>query len=196
VLMVENDPAAVERDLLGGALRCPSCGEGVLGPWWYARKRILRDGQALRPRRARCRAPSCRVTHVLLFDVCLLRRRDSVEVIGAALAAGVTRGEHHEAIGVRLAVPGQTVCGWLRRLRRLAEAICSHFTRWLVAIAPGEPLPKASGLASRDALEAIGAACRAASLRLADRLPWSWASRLSAGRLLVCNSSSIWPSPE
>ena len=38
VLIVENDPAGVERDLLSGGVLCPWCG-GVLAPWSFARRR-------------------------------------------------------------------------------------------------------------------------------------------------------------
>src|ERR1700757_86497 len=85
VLMVRNDPVEVEADLGSGQLTCPSCGVGVLARWGFARRRVLRDGQGFRPRRGICRGPGCGATHVLLPDVCLLRRRDSAEVIGGGL---------------------------------------------------------------------------------------------------------------
>lgn len=53
VLMVENDAVGVDRDLSAGRVACPTC-EGVLGPWGWARCRVLRrrDGSVwLRPRR-------------------------------------------------------------------------------------------------------------------------------------------------
>ncbi len=83
MLIVCAEVALVEAELVGGLLGCPSCRE-VLGPWGHARQRVLRcraGDRWLRPRRARCRG--CAGTHVLLPDVCLLRRQDEVSVIGA-----------------------------------------------------------------------------------------------------------------
>src|SRR6266567_1407884 len=87
VLTVGVDAARVEDRLVGGRLGCPGCG-GALGPWGWARARVLRGGSALvvvRPRRSRCRL--CGESHVLLPVFALLRRADLVTVIGAALAA-------------------------------------------------------------------------------------------------------------
>ncbi|MHB8247128.1 MAG: transposase [Acidimicrobiales bacterium] len=189
VLIVRNDPAAVESDLANGLFSCPACGSGVLSRWSFARRRVLRDGQAFRPRRGIC--AMCRVTHVLLSDVCLVRRRDPAEVIGSALVAG----ESAENAAERAGVPLETVRSWRQRLRRMAEVIRAHFTRWLMVLAPGCPAPEPAGSPSSDALQAIGAAARAASLGLGPRPPWSWASALSGGRLLS-NTSSPWPAPE
>ncbi len=107
----------VEAELVGGRLACPSCRE-ALGPWGHARERVLRcrsGDRLLRPRRARCRG--CAGTHVLLPDVCLLRRQDEVSVIGSAIEARVAgRGvsaDRRAARGAR-----GTVRGWLRRFAR------------------------------------------------------------------------------
>src|SRR5436190_214274 len=89
MLMVCAEVALVEAELVGGLLGCPSC-RGVLGPWGHARERVVRcrsGDRLLRPRRARCRA--CAGTHVLLSEIVLLRRRDEVSVIGAAIEASV-----------------------------------------------------------------------------------------------------------
>jgi hypothetical protein len=192
VLMVGNDPEVVEADLVAGRLTCPDC-RGVLARWGFARPRVLRDGQEFRPRRGLCQ---CGKTHVLLPDVCLLRRRDSAEVIGAALEAGLAEREDYVVVADRLGVPAETVRGWLRRFRRWAEAIRAHFTRWLVALAPGRPPPEPAGSVSADALEVMGAAARAASLRLGMIRPaWSWVSALTGGALMA-NTSSLWPTPD
>jgi hypothetical protein len=53
----------------------------------------------------------------------------------------------------------------------------------------GPVLPAGSAVA--DAVEAIGVAARAASLRLGPRRPWSWASVLTVGRLLS-NTNTPW----
>ena len=164
-------------------LSCPSC-RGVLGPWGHARARVLRcvaGDRSLRPRRARCRG--CCGTHVLLPDVCLLRRQDEVAVIGQAIEANVA-GEGCRSIAWRLGVPADTVRGWLRRFAARAEQIRAYFTRWAVALdrEVGAVLPAGSDVA--DALEAIAVAARAWVLRFGRGPVWRIVSRLSAGALL------------
>jgi hypothetical protein len=191
MLIVCAEGAGVEAELAGGVLGCPSC-RGRLRPWGHARARVLRcvaGDRVLRPRRARC--CGCGGTHVLLPDLALLRRRDEVAVIGAAIEAGVA-GEGHRVIAGRLGVPKDTVRGWLRRFVADRDAIRAHFTRWLVALdlELGAVLPAGGGVA--DALEAIALAARAWVLRLGSTGVWRIASVVSGGRLL-CNTSSPFP---
>jgi hypothetical protein len=124
---------------------------------------------------------------VLLADVCLLRRRDEVAVIGEAITASAG-GEGHRRVAERLGVPKDTVRGWLRRFAARAEGLRADFTRWAVALDPelGPVLPAGSGIG--DALEAIAVAVRAWVLRFGSRPVWSVVSVLSAGGLL-CNTS-------
>jgi hypothetical protein len=193
MLIVGSDPERVELDLVSGSVLCPSCGGG-LGGWGFARWRVLRAEAgvvALRPRRARCR--SCRSTHVLLPDVVLARRVDVVAVIGAALvAAGAGAG--HRRAAERVGRPASTVRGWLRRFRAAAARVTSHFTAWASRLDPMLVPAGPAGSPLADAVEAIGAAARAASLRLGPRLPWAWASALTVGRLLA-NTNSPWLAP-
>jgi len=128
---------------------------------------------------------------VLLPDVALLRRRDEVAVIGAAIEAKVA-GEGHRPIAGRLGVRADTVRGWLRRFGERAERIRAHFTRWAVVLGPeiGVVLPAGGGIA--DALEAIAIAARAWVLRFGPGDPWRIASVLSGG-VLLCNTSSPFP---
>jgi hypothetical protein len=189
MLIVGAEEARVEVELLGGLLGCPSC-RGVLGPWGRGRERVLRcvaGDRLLRPRRARCRG--CWGTHVLLPDVCLLRRQDEVAVIGQAIEANVA-GEGCRSIAYRLGVPADTVRGWLRRFAARAEWIRAHFTRWALWLDAeiGAVLPTGSDVA--DALEAIAVAARAWVLRFGPGPVWRIVSRLSAGALL-CNTSSL-----
>ena len=192
MLMVGEREAVVEAELVGGGLACPRCGGG-LRPWGRARQRFLRcagGGLVLRrPRRARCRG--CAVTHVLLPDLCLLRRRDEVAVIGAAIEAKAA-GRGHRPIAASLGLHPSTVRGWLRCFVRGAEAIRAHFTRWAYALDPqlGPVEPGGGGVG--DALEAIGLAARAFRLRLGRRPLWPLASALSGG-LLLCNTSCPFP---
>lgn len=85
-----------------------------------------RDSQERRrPRRSRC--SGCGSTHVLLAADCRRRRRDGVEVIGAALVARAA-GHGHRRAARELNVHPSTVRGWLRRFRAGAEANRSFFT--------------------------------------------------------------------
>lgn len=191
MLMVCAEEARVEAELVGGRLGCPSC-RGVLGPWGHARARVLRcsvGDRWMRPRRARCRC--CAGTHVLLPDVALVRRRDEVAVIGAAILANVA-GEGHRRIAARLGVPADTVRDWLRRFAQRAELVRAHFTRSAVALDPeqGPVLPAGGGAA--DALEAVAVAARAWVLRFGPGDPWRIASVLSGG-LLLGNTSCPFP---
>ncbi len=130
---------------------CAACG-GSLKPWGYARTRVVRERggvrRIVRPRRVRCRG--CRVTHVL--------------VPAALLAHAAGRG--HRAIAAELALPPDTVRGWLRRARANAEAVRRDAMRLAVELDPllGPIDPVGSLLG--DALNALGAAVAAARRRL------------------------------
>ena len=197
MLIVADDRAGLEADLAAGRLLCPRCGFGVLGGWGCARRRALRTGDGLRwlrPRRGRCRDRTCAATHVLLPDVCLLRRRDAVEVIGAAVLAA--RGAGYRQVAERLGRPAETVRDWLARVRTRAELVAAHFWRWARAL-DGAVLPAwADGSPVARAVEAIGVCARTASLALGRRAPWSWVSALTGGRLLSINTSPPWRVPE
>ena len=146
----------------------------------------------LRPRRARCRG--CLGTHVLLPELCLLRRQDEVAVIGQAIEAKVA-GIAYRRIASRLGVPADTVRGWLRRFCERAGLVRAHFTRCAVAldVELGPVLPAGSGIA--DALEAIAVAARAWVLRFGLGDPWQVASRLSGGGLLATRAPAYpWAS--
>jgi len=194
MLSVCAEQARVEAELVGGLLSCPSC-RGLLGPWGHARERVLRcrsGDRVLRPRRARCRG--CLGTHVLLPELCLLRRQDEVAVIGQAIEAKVA-GIAYRRIASRLGVPADTVRGWLRRFCERAGLVRAHFTRCAVAldVELGPVLPAGSGIA--DALEAIAVAARAWVLRFGLGDPWQVASRLSGGGLLATRAPAYpWAS--
>lgn len=197
VLIVSDDRAVVEADLASGRLLCPRCGVGVLGGWGCGRLREVRTSEGvrrLRPRRGRCREQSCRATHVLLPEVCLVRRRSVVEVIGEALLS--TGREGYRRAGERLGVPGETVRDWRRRFGSRAEQVTGHFLRWARALEGSLDPPAGQGSPVADALEAIGVCVRVASLVLGRRAPWSWVSALTVGRLLAINTDPPWPAPE
>jgi hypothetical protein len=86
------------------------------------------------------------------------------------------------------------VRGWLRRFRRAAVRVAAHFTVWAHRLDPNVAAFAPSGSTLSDAVEAVGVAARAASLRFGPRPGWSWASVLTGGGLL-CNTNSPWPTP-
>ncbi len=189
--IVGSDADEVERALVAGLLGCPDCG-GQLRPWGSARWRVVRrraGSERRRPRRARC--VGCARTHVLIGADCLLRRRDLAEMIGLALAAKAAGVGHRRAAGL-VGVPVSTARGWLRRFALNAEAIRVWFTVLAHGLDPMLAAVVPTGTAFGDAVEAVGVAARAASLRLCPVLPWSFASSATSGRLL---SNTGWPCP-
>jgi hypothetical protein len=195
--MVGTVEEAVERDLVGGRLACPDC-EGVLRPWGYGEERVLRrrDGEEVRwrPRRAICRY-GCGRTHVLLWDCCLIRRRDDAERIVTALQRRA-QGWGYRRIATELGMRDfvWTVRGWLRAFASAAVVLRAHFTRWAYALdadlAPIEP----RGSPVADAVEAMGVAVRAAVQRFGPLPVWARVARMSGGALL-CKENTIIPLP-
>jgi hypothetical protein len=184
VLIVGGDPTVVERDLKAGRLACPSCG-GELGPHG-------RTVWAARRRRSRCR--SCHSSHVLVPDSQLFRRRDPARVILAALsdkARGLGRRRIADRHGLR-DFPTR-VRGWIRSFAANAERVRVQMTAWAAHLDSTLTGITPTGSAFGDALEAIGLAARAASLRLEPREPAAWASRLSGGYLLYPNTRMPLP---
>lgn len=184
MLMVGMDPLQVDRLLVGGRLRCPGCG-GELRPWGHARGRGVRgpDGAVtVRPRRSSC--SSCRATHVLLPASMLVRRADTVEVIGAALLSKAA-GVGHRSIARRLGRPVSTVRGWLRRFDARAESVRVLFTGLLHALDPMAGAVRPSGSVFGDALEVLGLAAAAASRLFGPRPAWQFAASASGGSLLA-----------
>jgi hypothetical protein len=193
VLIVGTDGPAVEMDLIGGRLGCPTCGL-VLRPWGHgiAREvRLLAGSERRRFRRSVCR--SCGVTHVLVPEDTLVRRRDAAEVIGAALV-DKANGSGHRKIASALGRPASTVRGWLRRFASMAVALREHFTRWASAIDPTHDRRSPGGSELFDAVEAVGVLGVVAAQHLGPRPPWSLASFLTGGHML-CNTSSPWVAP-
>jgi hypothetical protein len=187
VLTVGVDAARVEERLVGGRLGCPGCG-GVLGPWGWARVRVLRGGSAgvsVRPRRSRCRG--CGGSHVLLPVFALLRRADAVGVIGAALAARAAGAGARRAAAV-VGRPIETVRGWLRCFAHRAEVVRVVFTALLVGVGVDPVPPAAMSSAFADAVAAVVGASAAVRSRWPEvgELPlWALVSAVTGGRLLA-----------
>jgi hypothetical protein len=189
MLTVGTDALEVERKLRDGRLACPLC-RGRLAPWSHARQRIVFGEGVLRwrltPRRARC--VGCGVTHVLLPVNMLIRRRDEIGVIGAALRlAG--EGISCEAIARSLGRPTGLVRGWVRRLAGRAEQVRAVFTVLQVALdSDPPPIESASWPSSpvADAVHAIAAAAVAAGRRFVFTVsPWELAAAVTSGSLLA-----------
>ena len=114
-MIVVSCPQRAERILQAGRMSCPRC-RGRLRPYGHGRTRTVRgvggDSVRVTPRRARC--ADCLGTQVLLPTMLTVRRADSTEVIGNALAAKAS-GAGFRTIAARLGRPASTVRGWLRR---------------------------------------------------------------------------------
>lgn len=191
--MVGVDPVQVEADLVGGRLACPDCA-GRLAPWGSGAERELRSrlgSRRFRPRRSIC--AGCGVTHMLLPDDSLCRRRDSVADIGDALTASAA-GSGHRQIAKSLGRERGTVRGWLRRFAAVAERVREHFTRWAAALDPMLDAIVPAGSAFADAVAAIGVAAAAAVRRLGPTDGWRFASAATGGGLLS-NTSRPWSRP-
>ena len=174
------EPEVVEADLAACRLCCPAC-DGPLRRWGFARERQVRTLTGIRsitPRRAYCQR--CETTHVLLPAWAVPRRRDSAEVIGAALLDNA-RGLGHRRIAARLGRPPATVRGWLRTFARRAQQITVSARRWTHAIdarAVDQAHPAGSPVA--DAVDALGMMARACRLQLRiSASPWELAVTLT-----------------
>jgi len=187
VIMV-LDVGQAEADLAAGVLACPGCA-GRLRPWsWAAVRRVRQlDGShvAVRPRRVRCAA--CRGTHVLLPAWCLPRRADTVEVVGAALAAHAA-GRGHRGIAADLGRPASTVRRWLRAVR-------GPHARWLYRqgvehafLHAPEVLDEVTAQPTElgDTLTALAAAAIAFCRRCDRHIPpWNLIGMVTCGRLVA-----------
>jgi len=163
MVTVEADLVHVESRLSAGQIECPSCPDGVLGGWGFARtRRVVGLGAPVRPRRARCR--SCLVTHVLLPVMTLLRRGYAAESIWRALLLR-GHGWGHRRIAENLRAPATTVRGWLRRIGTRLESIRSWFLQVAVRTGIDVPIPEGADYPWRDLVAAIGTAAEAIGQR-------------------------------
>lgn len=125
----------------------------------------------------------------------LLRRADTVEVIGEAVVAAA-RAEGHRPIAARLGRAAATVRGWLRRFAARAEMTASHAVgciyRFDTTAFRVEPAHDASP--TRAAFELLAQAVRAIKgfMDGPGRPRWQVISGLSGGRPLA-NTSCPYP---
>ena len=204
MITVGLDTAAVEADLRSGRLGCTAAGcEAVLGPWGWARERLVRGAGRLQPRRGRCRG--CRRSQVLLPASVLLRRADAATVIGAALLAKAG-GSGHRPIAGLLDVPASTVRGWLRRIVAVAERVLAVLAAAAAQFAAEFTVPAPSADPVAVVVEMLGALAAAVARVLGGSCsPWRLAAVLTGGRLLAStgpvlgsgwagrgNTNSLW----
>ena len=179
VLAVIVEPDVVEADLAAGRLLCPAC-DSPLTRWGFARERQVRTRNEIRsitPRRACC--PPRGTTHVLLPAWAVPRRRDSAEVIGAALLHNA-RGIGHRRIAAQLQRPPGTVRGWLRTFAGRAELVIVSARRWTHAINPSEwDRIRPSGAPVADAVDALGVMRRLSTRFGMSASPWELAVTLT-----------------
>jgi hypothetical protein len=160
-LIFVADADGARRALRGGELRCPDCRDGVLGGWGTARTRRLRgaagEPMKITPVRARCRAKTCRRTHVLLPARVVPRRACTAEAVGAALLSEA--GAETPA-----GVPAATARRWRRAVRRGAAGLVGQACRvaevFGASVFPTDGLRPKAGSDLIAALEALGAAAR------------------------------------
>lgn len=188
MLTVNHAGSSVEADLAAGRFLCPGC-RGMLRPWGWARRRLVRHGTGpgrrsvpVRPRRARC--AGCARTHVLLGVGLAGRRADTAAVIAAAIEAKAAGGKGHRPIAVWLGRPASTVRGWLRAFSSAASAITTVFTSLVHrdgADAAGLwPAPAPTATAA--ALAAVAAYARVVADRFAVvTVPWQIAGLAVVG---------------
>jgi len=113
---------------------------------------------------------------VLLPASTLVRRADTVAVIGRALLAKAA-GAGHRRVAALLDRPVSTVRGWLRRFGVRAESLRVLFTALLHALDATAAAEGVTGSLFTDALEALGLAAAAAARLFGSRL----ASAASSG---------------
>ena len=186
-MMIVGSLVQSEAALLAGEISCQGC-PGRLRPHGHARARTVRGlgdtRLSVRPRRARC--AGCGRTQVLLPAALSVRRADTVEVIGTALAAKAA-GSGHRTIATLLGRPASTVRRWLRRVPEshtqwLYEQAVHHAFRLNpdILVRP-KPWPSLLGWS----LNILAGAALAYHLRVATDLPpWTLIGHFTRGNLL------------
>jgi hypothetical protein len=159
--------------------------------FWSGYERFVRDGVTRRIwiRRAAC--PACRVAPALLPSFVLLRRLDTVEVIGAALDRAVA-GEGMRTVAVGLGVPHTTARGWRRRFAHRAPMLTAGLAALTVELAGSAPVGPVAPEAA--ALAALGAVWIWARQRIGVAVPGRWplAALVSGGGWLAATTSPPW----
>ncbi|MGH9077490.1 MAG: hypothetical protein ACRDY0_08575 [Acidimicrobiales bacterium] len=111
--------AAAGKDVEVPRPLCPTCCAWMVFWSGYWRQVRVVETWQIWVRRARC--PGCRVSDALLPSFCLVRRRDTAEVIAEAVVA-VAGGAGMRPVAARAGVARSTARGWWQRHRERARA--------------------------------------------------------------------------
>jgi hypothetical protein len=183
-----SDYAAAGKQVEVPEQRCPAC-RGRLR-WWSGYWRGLRDAGArvrMWVRRGRCAA--CEVTHAVLPDFLVERRRYAVEVIGRALEVVATSSAW--GASVELDRPFSTVRDWRNRCRQRAAEMQARLAQLAlqVGVRLGE-LPVKPLLALLAVLEAVWRRSRELEPGVGGR--WRFWNAVFSGKGLATNTSPGW----
>jgi hypothetical protein len=120
----------------------------------------------------------------------LERRLDEVQLIGHALALGITSGWGMRPVAERLGIPLTTARDWRRRFRVNAVRLAMVLVAVAVRLDPAPVLLSGAGN-ERVAFEALGASWQRTHTRFGERTPdqWRFWSLISGGRALGTNRS-------
>jgi hypothetical protein len=158
------------------------------GYWRWLRAPLLIERIWIR--RGRCAV--CRRTHALLPDLVLARRLDDVAVIGHGMALKVMTNLGLRPIAMQLDVPHTTVRTWWHRFRARSPTTLASCSALAVALDGTAVVLATDG--ERAALDALQVAWQRAQIRFGDAVGelWRFWSRISGGRALGTNTTSLW----
>ena len=173
------------RDVGAPEIGCPDC--RVALSWWGGYWRWARCGQAMRIWIHRGRCGNCGRTHALLPDFLLVKRLDTVEVIGAGLERGIA-GRGMRKVAAEAEVPESTARDWRYRYRARAEDLLAVFGA--LAVELGDGLKELPTTAEAAALTALTVAWERAKARWPGRVGgcWRFVSAVCGGRALSPNT--------
>ena len=164
---------------------CPKCGRRLSrwsGYWRWVREAGVRV--RIWVRRGRC--PPCGVTHVLLPDFMVERRRYVVEEIGQALEKAAARVSAWKASG-ELGLPFATVRDWRRRCRERAPGLLAKLSQLALQVgAEISELPTWALAALVTVLKAVWAKSREREPGLAGL--WRFWNAVFSGKGLATNT--------
>lgn len=170
---------------------CPSCGHALTFDGSYPRK--LRVGATLWRIFIRRATSKVRGTgYSLLPHFVAAHRRDHVEVIGAAITAGICATPQD---GPWRQVPASTVRSWRSRFAERRLVLAAGFTAYAVTLLGQAPDPDLPTQPDLHALAAIGAAWHATRRRQPGRpilRPWSLANLIVGMELMATRVILRW----
>lgn len=168
---------------------CPKCGNR-LGWWWGYWREVRTAGVKVQIWIRRGRWPPCDVTHALLPDFVVERRRYAVEEIGRTFekaAEGLSAWKSSELLGL----PFATVRDWRRRCRERAPEQLAELSRWALRVgAQIKELPTRAVAAVLVVLKVVWARSRERDPGVAGL--WRFWNAIFSGRGLAANKQPVW----